>query len=353
MLVEGKHYRTIWPNKALRGVTIIDQTYLPFKFKLKELTSLDEVVEAIKSMRVRGAPLIGVTAAYGLAIALTKNPTDQSLIEAKKKLIESRPTAVNLSWAVNLVGEKIEIEPIDNRVSTAWILANKLADDDIETNKRIGEFGFELIDKIKKPRINILTHCNAGWLATIDHGTALSPIYKAFEKGLDIHVWVDETRPRNQGMNLTAWELAQENIPHTVITDNAGGLLMQRGEVDLIIVGADRVSIDGNVCNKIGTYLKAIAAKAHNVPFYVAAPISSVDLNYHDENNLFDIECRDEDEILKVKGVDASNNLTEVRIGYSSAYNPAFDITPSKYVSKIICEKGIYNPTDIRKVLND
>jgi len=258
-----------------------------------------------------------------------------------------------LSWAVNLVGEKIEIEPIDNRVSTAWILANKLADDDIETNKRIGEFGFELIDKIKKPRINILTHCNAGWLATIDHGTALSPIYKAFEKGLDIHVWVDETRPRNQGMNLTAWELAQENIPHTVITDNAGGLLMQRGEVDLIIVGADRVSIDGNVCNKIGTYLKAIAAKAHNVPFYVAAPISSVDLNYHDENNLFDIECRDEDEILKVKGVDASNNLTEVRIGYSSAYNPAFDITPSKYVSKIICEKGIYNPTDIRKVLND
>ena len=353
MLVEGKHYRTIWPNKALRGVTIIDQTYLPFKFKLKELTSLDEVVEAIKSMRVRGAPLIGVTAAYGLAIALTKNPTDQSLIEAKKKLIESRPTAVNLSWAVNLVGEKIEIEPIDNRVSTAWILANKLADDDTETNKRIGEFGFELIDKIKKPRINILTHCNAGWLATIDHGTALSPIYKAFEKGLDIHVWVDETRPRNQGMNLTAWELAQENIPHTVITDNAGGLLMQRGEVDLIIVGADRVSIDGNVCNKIGTYLKAIAAKTHNVPFYVAAPISSVDLNYHDENNLFDIECRDEDEILKVKGVDASNNLTEVRIGYSSAYNPAFDITPSKYVSKIICEKGIYNPTDIRKVLND
>jgi len=349
MLVEGKHYRTIWPNKALRGVTIIDQTYLPFKFKLKELTSLDEVVEAIKSMRVRGAPLIGVTAAYGLAIALTKNPTDQSLIEAKKKLIESRPTAVNLSWAVNLVGEKIEIEPIDNRVSTAWILANKLADDDIETNKRIGEFGFELIDKIKKPRINILTHCNAGWLATIDHGTALSPIYKAFEKGLDIHVWVDETRPRNQGMNLTAWELAQENIPHTVITDNAGGLLMQRGEVDLIIVGADRVSIDGNVCNKIGTYLKAIAAKAHNVPFYVAAPISSVDLNYHDENNLFDIECRDEDEILKVKGVDASNNLTEVRIGYSSAYNPAFDITPSKYVSKIICEKGIYNSTDIGK----
>jgi len=347
MLVEGAHYRTIWPNKALTGVTIIDQTCLPFKFELRELTSLDEVVEAIKSMRVRGAPLIGVTAAYGIAIALTENPTGQSLIEAKKKLIESRPTAVNLSWAVNLVCDKIKIEPRGSRISTAWMLANKLADEDIKTNKSIGEFGFELIDKIKKPRINILTHCNAGWLATIDYGTALSPIYKAFKKGLDIHVWVDETRPRNQGMNLTAWELGQENIPHTVITDNAGGLLMQRGEVDFVIVGADRVSIDGNVCNKIGTYLKAIAAKAHNIPFYVAAPMSTVDLSYHDENNLFDIECRNEDEILKVKGMDASNNLTEVKIGYSSAYNPAFDITPSKYVSKIICEKGIYNPTDI------
>ena len=349
MLVDGKYYRTIWPNKALTGVTIIDQTYLPFKFELRELTSLDAVVEAIKSMRVRGAPLIGVAAAYGLAIALTKNPSDQSLMEAKKKLIGSRPTAVNLSWAVNLLCNKIEIEPIVNRISTVWMLANNLADEDIKTNKSIGEFGFELIDKIKKPRINILTHCNAGWLATIDHGTALSPIYKAFEKGLDIHVWVDETRPRNQGMNLTAWELAQENIPHTVITDNAGGLLMQRGEVDMVIVGADRVSVDGDVCNKIGTYLKAIAAKTHNIPFYVAAPISTVDLSYHDENNLFDIECRDEDEILKVKGMDSSNNLTEVRIGYSSAYNPAFDITPSKYVSKIICEKGIYNSTDIGK----
>jgi methylthioribose-1-phosphate isomerase len=351
MFVEGKHYKTIWPNKALTGVTIIDQTYLPFEFRLSELTSLGAVVEAIKFMRVRGAPLIGVTGVYGLAIALTKNSTDQSLIEAKTQLIKSRPTAVNLSWAVNLVYDQLKKEPRNNRASMAWILANKLANEDIETNQSIGEFGFKLIHKIQKSRINILTHCNAGWLATIDHGTALSPIYKAFKEGLDIHVWVDETRPRNQGMNLTAWELKQENIPHTVITDNAGGLLMQRGEVDFVIVGADRISIDGNVCNKIGTYLKALAAKTHKIPFYVAAPLSTVDLSYHGENNLFDIECRHEDEILKVKGMDASNNLTEVKIGYSSAYNPAFDITPSKYVSKIICEKGIFNPSDIGKAL--
>ena len=351
MLVQGEHYKTIWPNKALTGVVIIDQTYLPFEFKLSELTSLDEVVEAIKSMRVRGAPLIGVTGAYGMAIALTKNSTDQSLIEAKQKLIESRPTAVNLSWAVNLLSDQLKKEPKDSRAPMAWILANKLANEDIETNQSIGKFGFKLIHKIKKSRINILTHCNAGWLATVDHGTALSPIYKAFKEGLDIHVWVDETRPRNQGMNLTAWELGQENIPHTIITDNTGGLLMQRGEVDFVIVGADRISIDGNVCNKIGTYLKALAAKAHKIPFYVAEPLSTVDLNYHGENNLFDIECRDEDEILKVKGMDASNNLTEVKIGYSSAYNPAFDITPSKYVTKKKYEKGIYNPSDIRKAL--
>ena len=351
MLVEGNHYRTIWPNKGLSGVTIIDQTFLPFEFKLRQLSTLDEAVEAIKSMRVRGAPLIGVTAAYGIAISLTENQSDESLIDAKKILIESRPTAVNLSWAVNLVYDKLKKEPEVSRVSMAWKLANRLADEDVKINQSIGNFGLKLIKGIKKSRINVLTHCNAGWLATIDHGTALSPIYKAFEDGIDIHVWVDETRPRNQGMNLTAWELGQANIPHTIITDNAGGLLMQRGEVDFVIVGADRVSVDGNVCNKIGTYLKALAAKTHKIPFYVAAPLSTVDLSYHGENNLFDIECRDEDEILKVKGMDSSNNLTEVQIGYSSAYNPAFDITPAKYVSKIICEKGIYNPSDIGKAL--
>ena len=351
MLVDGKHYKTIWPNKALTGVTIIDQTYLPFEFKLSELRSLDEVVEAIKCMRVRGAPLIGVTAAYGLAFALTKNSTDESLKVAKKKLIESRPTAVNLSWAINLISDQLKMQVNANRASMAWTLAKKLAYEDIKTNQSIGDFGFKVIHKIKKSRINILTHCNAGWLATVDYGTALSPIYKAFKEGLDIHVWVDETRPRNQGMNLTAWELGQENIPHTIITDNAGGLLMQRGEVDFVIVGADRISTDGNVCNKIGTYLKALAAKAHKIPFYVAAPISTIDLDYRGDNNLFDIECRDEDEILKVKGINASNNITEVKIGYSSAYNPAFDITPAKLVSKIICEKGVYNPNEIEKAL--
>ena len=351
MLVDGKQYRTIWPNKALSEVTIIDQTYLPFEFKLRPLRSLNEVVEAIKKMRVRGAPLIGVTAAYGMAIALMKNSTDKYLIEAKKLLIQSRPTAVNLAWAVNFVFDKLKKEPIDTRISLAWRLANELADQDVRNNLRIGELGLKLIQKVNKPQINILTHCNAGWLATIDYGTALSPIYKAFREGLNIHVWVDETRPRNQGTSLTAWELNQENIPHTIITDSAGGLLMQRGDVDLVLVGADRISIDGNVCNKIGTYLKALAAKQSKIPFYVAAPTSTIDPNYMGQNNTFDIECRDEDEVLKVKGLDAKNNITEVKIGYSSAYNPAFDITPSNFVGKIICEKGIYNPRDIKKVL--
>ena len=351
MLVDGKQYRTIWPNKALSEVTIIDQTYLPFEFKLRPLRSLNEVVEAIKKMRVRGAPLIGVAAAYGMAIALMKNSTDKYLIEAKKLLIQSRPTAVNLAWAVNFVFDKLKKEPIDTRISLAWRLANELADQDVRNNLRIGELGLKLIQKVNNPQINILTHCNAGWLATIDYGTALSPIYKAFREGLNIHVWVDETRPRNQGTSLTAWELNQENIPHTIITDSAGGLLMQRGDVDLVLVGADRISIDGNVCNKIGTYLKALAAKQSKIPFYVAAPTSTIDPNYMGQNNTFDIECRDEDEVLKVKGLDAKNNITEVKIGYSSAYNPAFDITPSNFVGKIICEKGIYNPRDIKKVL--
>tara|TARA_B100001175_G_scaffold54950_1_gene43982 strand:+ start:535 stop:1593 length:1059 start_codon:yes stop_codon:yes gene_type:complete len=351
MLVKGKQYRTIWPNKALSEVTIIDQTYLPFEFKLRSLRSLKEVVEAIKKMRVRGAPLIGVTAAYGIAIALIKNSSDKYLTEAKKLLIQSRPTAVNLAWAVNFVFNKLKKEPIDTRISLAWKLANDLADQDVRDNLRIGELGLKLIERINKPQINILTHCNAGWLATIDYGTALSPIYKAFREGLNIHVWVDETRPRNQGTNLTAWELSQENIPHTIITDNAGGLLMQRGDVDLVIVGADRISIDGNVCNKIGTYLKALAARQSKIPFYVAAPTSTIDPNYMGNNNLFDIECRDEDEILKVQGLDASKNITEVKIGCSSAYNPSFDITPGNFVGKIICEKGVYNPRDIGKAL--
>ena len=351
MLVKGKQYRTIWPNKALSEVTIIDQTYLPFEFKLRPLRSLKEVVEAIKKMRVRGAPLIGVTAAYGIAIALIKNSSDKYLTEAKKLLIQSRPTAVNLAWAVNFVFNKLKKEPIGTRISLAWRLANDLADQDVKDNLLIGEHGLKLIEKINKPQINILTHCNAGWLATIDYGTALSPIYKAFREGLNIHVWVDETRPRNQGTNLTAWELSQENIPHTIITDNAGGLLMERGDVDLVIVGADRISIDGNVCNKIGTYLKALAARQSKIPFYVAAPTSTIDPNYMGDNNLFDIECRDEDEILKVQGLDASNNITEVKIGCSSAYNPSFDITPGNFVGKIICEKGVYNPRDIGKAL--
>jgi len=238
-----------------------------------------------------------------------------------------------------------------DRPKAAWLYADQLAEDDINSNIQIGKAGLDLLKSIKNSPINILTHCNAGWLATIDWGTALSPIYHAFEAGIDIHVWVDETRPRNQGMNLTAWELTQANIPHTIISDNTGGLLMQQNKVDCVLVGADRISMDGQVCNKIGTYLKALAAKAHNIPFYVAAPLSTVDKMFLGKHQPFEIECRDPDEILKIKGQNSNGMISEIKIGLSNAYNPAFDITPAEYVSKIICEKGCYNPNDIGSLL--
>ena len=351
MFVEGKLHRTIKASSDLTRVTIIDQTALPFEFKLIDLKNLEDVVQAIKFMQVRGAPLIGVTSAYGIALAMNKNSSDKSLMKAAISLKKSRPTAVNLSWAVNKMLEYLKSYDFNRRANLAWHYANQLAEEDIKTNKDIGRAGLLLLKKIKSNPLNILTHCNAGWLATIDHGTALSPIYQAVEEGIDIHVWVDETRPRNQGMNLTAWELTQANIPHTIISDNTGGLLMQQGKVDCVIVGADRISIDGQVCNKIGTYLKALAAKAHNIPFYVAAPLSTIDKNFMGKQHPFEIESRDPDELLKIKGINSDGKISEVKIGLSNAYNPAFDITPSEYISMIICEKGSYTPDSIGTLL--
>jgi methylthioribose-1-phosphate isomerase len=351
MFVEGKLYRTIEASADLTRVTIIDQTVLPFEFKLIDLKSLEDVIQAIKFMQVRGAPLIGVTSAYGIALAMNSNSSDQSLMEAALSLKKSRPTAVNLAWAVNQMLEHLKSYDFHRRAKVAWHYANQLAEQDIKTNKDIGRAGLSLLKEIKSSPLNILTHCNAGWLATIDHGTALSPIYQAFEDGIDIHVWVDETRPRNQGMNLTAWELTQANIPHTIISDNTGGLLMQQGKVDCVIVGADRISVDGQVCNKIGTYLKALAAKAHNIPFYVAAPLSTVDKNFMGDHHPFEIECRDPDELLKIKGLNGNGTISEVQIGLSNAYNPAFDITPPEYISMIICERGSYTPNSIGALL--
>ena len=326
MFVEGKLHRTIKASSDLTRVTIIDQTALPFEFKLIDLKNLEDVVQAIKFMQVRGAPLIGVTSAYGIALAMNKNSSDKSLMKAAISLKKSRPTAVNLSWAVNKMLEYLKSYDFNRRANLAWHYANQLAEEDIKTNKDIGRAGLLLLKKIKSNPLNILTHCNAGWLATIDHGTALSPIYQAVEEGIDIHVWVDETRPRNQGMNLTAWELTQANIPHTIISDNTGGLLMQQGKVDCVIVGADRISIDGQVC-------------------------STIDKNFMGKQHPFEIESRDPDELLKIKGINSDGKISEVKIGLSNAYNPAFDITPSEYISMIICEKGSYTPDSIGTLL--
>lgn len=352
MLVGSKNYRSIESSKDRSYVKIIDQTLLPFELKIIHLKALGDVVKAIKNMQVRGAPLIGVTAAYGFAISMNCDSSNNSLGKCKKDLVSARPTAVNLSWAVNQIYDALfKCSPKD-RVELSWELANNLANEDIEKNILIGVHGYDLFRAYNKKTINILTHCNAGWLATVDHGTALSPIFKLFDEGFDVHVWVDETRPRNQGLSLTAWELSQYKIKHTVITDNAGGLLMKEGLVDFVIVGADRVSLDGQVCNKIGTYLKAIAAKENKIPFYVAAPISTVDINFSGESRNFEIECRNADEIMTIKGQDKSGNMVEVRLGNSPAYNPAFDVTPPEYISKFICEKGVFDTDKIRDIVD-
>ena len=343
MKIEGKEYRTIWfENKTVK---IIDQTKLPHQFIIKDLKTAKDAISAIKTMEVRGAPLIGATAAYGLVLATLENNDQTFLKKISEDLINSRPTAINLKWAVDRMMKKLSGVNSDEILKIALKEAKEICDEDIKFCENIGLNGLKIIEELynkKKDTINILTHCNAGWLATINWGTATSPIYHAHKKGIPVHVWVDETRPRNQGANLTSYELNEEEIPNTIIADNTGGILMQRGEVDMCIVGTDRTLSTGDVANKIGTYLKALAAKDNNVPFYVALPSSTIDWNIKDFKEI-PIEERNSEELSHVKGVDEKGSVIKVKIypKKSKAMNLAFDVTPAKYVTGLITEKGV------------
>jgi methylthioribose-1-phosphate isomerase len=347
MNINGQHYRTIWLAEDGWSVEIIDQTKLPHEFKIAGLTSVEEVAHAIFSMQVRGAPLIGATAAYGVAIALRQNASDEALDAAIDLLAKQRPTAINLRWALEEMRKAVRNLPRETRVAAAYNRAAEIADEDVETCRMIGVNGLRLIRDIaakKAPgeRVNVLTHCNAGWLACVDWGTATSPIYQAHEAGIPLHVWVDETRPRNQGAALTAFELGSHGVPHTIVVDNAGGHLMQQGYVDLCIVGTDRVTASGDVANKIGTYLKALAAKDTGVPFYVALPHSTIDWTI-DDGRTIPIEERSADEVLKMLGRLADGSVVTVEIAApgSPAGNPAFDVTPARLVTGFITERGV------------
>ena len=346
MLVNDKHLTTIWYEKKTDKVKIIDQRLIPFELKIIELNTLDEVCFAIKEMQVRGAPLIGVTAAYGMYIASKENTNLDYLQEASKRINATRPTAVNLSWALSEVMTKISDLREDQTSAKILEIANQIRQDDIDNCKTIGEYGCELIKKIyalKNKPVNILTHCNAGWLATVDWGTGLAPVFVANKNNIPVHVWVDETRPRNQGFSLTAWELINENIPNSLIVDNVGGHLMQHNKIDVCITGTDRTASNGDVCNKIGTYLKALAAYDNNIPFYVSAPISSIDFNIKNGVRDIPIEERDSEEVSHITGLDQNNKLKRIKIvpDGSSCTNFAFDVTPAKYITKLITEKGI------------
>ena len=343
MLINGKPYRTIWFEKNI--VKIIDQTKLPHQFIVKDLRTVKESINAIKTMEVRGAPLIGATAAYGLVLSILEKNDQSFLRESSDGLIASRPTAINLKWAVDRMMKKLSGVNSNEILTVALEEAKIITEEDVNFCKNIGLNGLKIIEDLarrKKDTVNILTHCNAGWLATIDWGTATSPIYHAHQKGIKVHVWVDETRPRNQGANLTSFELNEEGIPNTVIADNTGGILMQRGQVDMCIVGTDRTLSTGDVTNKIGTYLKALAAKDNNVPFYVALPSSTIDWSIKDPKDII-IEERDAIELSHIEGLDKDNKLQKVLIypKKSKALNLAFDITPAKLVTGLITEKGV------------
>ena len=346
MLVEGNNLTTIWHDTFDGWVKIIDQRLLPHELKIVGLKTLDETIFAIKEMQVRGAPLIGVTAAYGLYLASKNNSDIENLIQSAKQLKNTRPTAVNLAWAVDKILEQIKDVDKNKRSENILQIADKIREDDIKSCSNIGDNGLKLLEEIynkKNSTINILTHCNAGWLATVDWGTALSPIFKANKKNIPIHVWVDETRPRNQGFNLTAWELINENIPNSLIVDNVGGHLMQKGMVDVCITGTDRTTLNGDVCNKIGTYLKALAAFDNNIPFYVAAPISSIDFTIQDGINNIPIEERDEEEVSSMYGINSKGITESIKITPKNANckNYAFDVTPAKFITKIITERKV------------
>ena len=345
MKIEGKEYRTIWFDKKSKVVKIIDQTKLPHQFIIKDLKTVKDAVNAIKTMEVRGAPLIGGTAAYGLVLALIENNDQTFLKNSCMELINSRPTAINLKWAVDRMMKKLSGVNSNDILNIAINEAKEICEEDVKFCENIGLNGLKIIEEIynkKKDTVNILTHCNAGWLATIDWGTATSPIYQAHKKGIKVHVWVDETRPRNQGASLTSYELNEEGVPNTIIADNTGGILMQRGEVDMCLVGTDRTIATGDVANKIGTYLKALAAKDNNVPFYVALPSSTIDWETHDLKNI-PIEERNSEELSHAEGLDENNKLKKILIypKKSKAMNIAFDVTPAKYVTGLITEKGV------------
>jgi methylthioribose-1-phosphate isomerase len=344
MKIGGQHYRSVWPIGE-DAFGIIDQTRLPHEFATLTLRNAEAAAHAIITMQTRGAPLIGAVAAYGLALAAREDPSDGNLTKVHDMLAETRPTAINLRWALKRMKGALLNQPHDQRAALAWKEAGAIADEDVAMSQAIGQNGLKIIRGIagKKPgkRVNILTHCNAGWLATVDYGTALAPIYLAHDEGIDLHVWVDETRPRNQGASLTAFELGSHGVDHTILADNAGGHYMQTGQVDMVIVGTDRVTANGDVANKIGTYLKALSAKDNNVPFYVALPSSTIDWTMEKGADI-PIEERSADEVLKMAGrlPDGSVAVVEIAAPGSGAANPGFDVTPARLVTGFITERG-------------
>lgn len=344
MKIDGVPHRSIWLSEDGWSVKIFDQRQMPWRVEIAELTTVAAAARAIKEMWTRGAPLIGATAAYGLCLGLRADSSDTALERDYQTLLATRPTAVNLRWALDRVKATIKPHHGEQRVRAAYQCAAAICDQDVATNRSIGEYGVALIDAAARKNpgraVQILTHCNAGWLATVDYGTALAPIYLAHDQGIAVHVWVDETRPRNQGASLTAFELRHHGVPHTVIADNAGGLLMQQGRVDLCIVGTDRVARNGDVCNKIGTYLKALAAHDNDVPFYIGLPMSTFDPSVATGNDI-PIEERSAEEVTVIHGRDKDGNITSVRITDSPAGNPAFDITPARLVTGYITENGV------------
>jgi methylthioribose-1-phosphate isomerase len=362
MNVDGKNLRTIWLDSNEKTVKIIDQRRLPHEFVVVDLKTVDDVIRAIKDMYVRGAPLIGVTGAYGVYLAALNAPAHQIdaayLIKECTRIKSARPTAVNLVWAVDTVlAEVLKVKPAAQRIAAARDHAARITEQEVQNCKKIGEHGQPLIEAISRRKkghtVNVLTHCNAGWLACVEYGTATAPIYAAYDHGIDLHVWVDETRPLNQGNRLTAWELGKHGVKHTIITDNAGGYLMQQGKVDIVIVGTDRTTATGDVANKIGTYLKALAAKDNNIPFYVALPSSTFDWRLRDGVKEIPIEERHPDEIRYVEGLSKDKPLRVlVCPEQSAAANYAFDVTPAKFVSGFITERGICKATeeDIRRL---
>ena len=347
MKIDGKEMRTIWVESDGAGIGTIDQTLLPHRFATVRLTTLDDAVRAIKTMQVRGAPLIGATAAYGVWLALRSDASDENLERAYGALLAARPTAINLQWALDQMLAAVRNRPRAERVAAALRRAGEIADEDVAINQAIGRHGLKLIEEIAArkngARVNVLTHCNAGWLATVDWGTATAPIYMAHDKGLPVHVFADETRPRNQGASLTAWELGHHGVPHTVIPDNTGGHLMQHGLVDLVIVGTDRVTAQGDVCNKIGTYLKALAAADNKVPFYVALPSPTIDFSVSDGLTEIPIEQRSPDEVATMTGKTKDGRIETVQIipDGSAVANYGFDVTPARLVTGLITERGV------------